>query len=219
MVKKKAGAKKTTGAKKQAGAALAAFGDLLVKQVMETKVQSARLKTKGDVIASWGKGMYVIPHSIRIDPQGNVWTTDANTSKVFKYTPEGKQLLTFEIGEIEFFRIGRRQFVAREIQLDAVQRLRAIAVVDVLETNDQHVFALRAQIEKGDIRVLWRASDVPALANQTSRVIIANSSPNLSEASTATISARGTITSRTFNSPKARRLASITRSCADRAGD
>lgn len=52
MVKKKAGAKKTTGAKKQAGAAPAAFGDLLVKQVMETKVQSARLKTKGDVIAS-----------------------------------------------------------------------------------------------------------------------------------------------------------------------
>ncbi len=31
-----------------------------------------------------------------------------------------------------------------------------------------------AQIEKGDIRVLWRASDVPALAKQTSRVIIAN---------------------------------------------
>ncbi len=31
-----------------------------------------------------------------------------------------------------------------------------------------------AQVEKGDIRVLWRASDVPALANQTSRVILAN---------------------------------------------
>jgi NitT/TauT family transport system substrate-binding protein len=31
-----------------------------------------------------------------------------------------------------------------------------------------------AQIEKRDIRVLWRASDVPALANQTSRVILAN---------------------------------------------
>jgi NitT/TauT family transport system substrate-binding protein len=31
-----------------------------------------------------------------------------------------------------------------------------------------------AQIEKGEIRVLWRASDVPALAKQTSRVIIAN---------------------------------------------
>jgi NitT/TauT family transport system substrate-binding protein len=31
-----------------------------------------------------------------------------------------------------------------------------------------------AQVEKGDIRVLWRASDVPALAGQTSRVILAN---------------------------------------------
>ncbi len=59
-----------------------------------------KLNSKGDVIASWGAGMYVIPHSIRIDPQGNIWTTDANTSKVFKYTPDGKQLLTFEVGEI-----------------------------------------------------------------------------------------------------------------------
>lgn len=59
-----------------------------------------KLNAKGDVIASWGKGMYVIPHSIRIDSQGNIWTTDANTSKVFKYTPEGKQLLTFEVGDI-----------------------------------------------------------------------------------------------------------------------
>ena len=31
-----------------------------------------------------------------------------------------------------------------------------------------------AQVEKGDLRVLWRASDVPALAHQTSRVILAN---------------------------------------------
>lgn len=47
MVKKKAGVKKKSGAAKTA-----VFADLLVKQVMETKVQSARLKTKGDVIAS-----------------------------------------------------------------------------------------------------------------------------------------------------------------------
>ncbi|NLS07358.1 ABC transporter substrate-binding protein [Rhizobium sp. P32RR-XVIII] len=31
-----------------------------------------------------------------------------------------------------------------------------------------------AQIASGEIRVLWRASDVPALASQTSRVLIAN---------------------------------------------
>jgi len=46
-------ATKKTGTRKKAGTTKAtAFGDLLVKRVMETKVQSARLKTKGDVIAS-----------------------------------------------------------------------------------------------------------------------------------------------------------------------
>lgn len=46
-------AKKRTGTRKAVGATkAAAFEDLLVKQVMETKVQSARRKTKGDVIAS-----------------------------------------------------------------------------------------------------------------------------------------------------------------------
>ena len=47
MAKKKTGTRKTVGTTKAV-----AFGDLLVKQVMETKVQSARQKTKGDVIAS-----------------------------------------------------------------------------------------------------------------------------------------------------------------------
>lgn len=46
-------AKTKTGTKKKTVAArTTAFGDLLVKQVMETKVQSARVKTQGDVIAS-----------------------------------------------------------------------------------------------------------------------------------------------------------------------
>ena len=37
-------------------------------------------------------------HSIRIDPQGNVWTTDAASSMVYKFTPEGKKLMEFEVG-------------------------------------------------------------------------------------------------------------------------
>ena len=31
----------------------------------------------GKIVRSWGKGMYTMPHAIRVDPQGNVWTTDA----------------------------------------------------------------------------------------------------------------------------------------------
>lgn len=52
----------------------------------------------GRVLRSWGKGLYQIPHSIRIDPDGNVWTTDAKSSMVYKFTPEGKKLLEIAVG-------------------------------------------------------------------------------------------------------------------------
>ena len=54
----------------------------------------------GKIVRSFGRGLYTIPHSIHVDSQGNIWTTDANTSKVYKFSPEGKQLLTIEVGEI-----------------------------------------------------------------------------------------------------------------------
>jgi hypothetical protein len=52
----------------------------------------------GEVLRSWGKGMFTTPHAIRIDPQGNVWTTDAASSMVYKFSPEGKTLLQIEVG-------------------------------------------------------------------------------------------------------------------------
>jgi DNA-binding beta-propeller fold protein YncE len=54
---------------------------------------------EGRVLRSWGKGLYKTPHSIRIDPQGDVWTVDAESSTVLKFTPEGKELLRIEVGE------------------------------------------------------------------------------------------------------------------------
>ncbi|MBI3208086.1 MAG: hypothetical protein HYZ37_04180 [Candidatus Solibacter usitatus] len=50
-------------------------------------------KPDGTVVRSWGKGMYTIPHSIRIDPEGNLWTIDAGDSTIRKFTLLGKQLL------------------------------------------------------------------------------------------------------------------------------
>src|SRR5215467_987183 len=50
------------------------------------------LDAQGNLLRSWGKGMYAIPHGIRIDPGGNVWTVDAHTSMVYKFTPEGTTL-------------------------------------------------------------------------------------------------------------------------------
>jgi hypothetical protein len=58
------------------------------------------LDANGNFLRSWGKGMFTIPHGIRIDPDGNVWTLDAHTTMVFKFTPEGKKLLEFAVGDI-----------------------------------------------------------------------------------------------------------------------
>ena len=52
----------------------------------------------GTVLRSWGKGLYVMPHAIRVDPQGNVWTADAASSHVIKFSPEGKVLLDIVVG-------------------------------------------------------------------------------------------------------------------------
>ncbi|MBI4521439.1 MAG: 6-bladed beta-propeller [Gemmatimonadetes bacterium] len=56
------------------------------------------LDRDGRFVRSFGKGLYTTPHAIRIDPQGNVWTTDAKTSRVIKFTPEGRILMEISVG-------------------------------------------------------------------------------------------------------------------------
>src|ERR1051326_7399578 len=53
----------------------------------------------GKILRSWGKGMYKIPHSIRIDPQGNIWTVDSGSSMILKFTPQGQKLMEIAVGE------------------------------------------------------------------------------------------------------------------------
>jgi len=56
------------------------------------------VNAEGTVVRSWGKGMFTMPHAIRLDPQGNVWTTDAASSMVYKFSPKGRLLLKIEVG-------------------------------------------------------------------------------------------------------------------------
>lgn len=49
---------------------------------------------KGRYLRSWGKGVFTSPHGLRIDPQGNVWTTDVGSHQVMKFSQDGKLLLT-----------------------------------------------------------------------------------------------------------------------------
>ncbi len=61
----------------------------------------------GELLDSWGEGDFAHPHGFHIDPDGNIWATDANGSEtvlglsaggrgqqVFKYSPTGERLLT-----------------------------------------------------------------------------------------------------------------------------
>src|SRR5690349_23787203 len=53
----------------------------------------------GKVVRSWGKGLYKIPHSIRIDPEGNIWTVDSGSSMILKFSPQGEKLMEISVGE------------------------------------------------------------------------------------------------------------------------
>ena len=58
------------------------------------------LDSRGKYIRSFGKGIFTIPHGIRVDPEGNVWTIDANKSMIVKFSSDGKKLLQIDVGDI-----------------------------------------------------------------------------------------------------------------------
>ena len=54
----------------------------------------------GDVLRSWGKGMFKVPHSVRIDADGNIWTVDAGSSVLLKFSTGGTKLQQIDVGEV-----------------------------------------------------------------------------------------------------------------------
>ena len=77
-----------------------AKGLLYVLQRGEDADPVVVLNREGRVVRSWGKGLYKIPHTIRLDPEGNVWTVDAGSSMVLKYSPDGRKLAEIAVGEV-----------------------------------------------------------------------------------------------------------------------
>ena len=53
--------------------------------------------TDGKFVRSWGNDQIVRPHSLRIDPEGNVWVADIELHTVRKYTPLGVLLMTIGV--------------------------------------------------------------------------------------------------------------------------
>jgi sugar lactone lactonase YvrE len=53
----------------------------------------------GKLVKAFGAGMFVLPHGLSVDPEGNVWVTDGvgregKGHQVFKFSPDGKVLMT-----------------------------------------------------------------------------------------------------------------------------
>ncbi len=62
-----------------------------------------RFDASGTLVASFGAGLFLVPHGLEVDPDGNVWVTDSSDGldapgakghQVFKFSPEGRLLLT-----------------------------------------------------------------------------------------------------------------------------
>jgi DNA-binding beta-propeller fold protein YncE len=67
--------------------------------VGRTEPPILKFDKSGNLLQSWGEGMFVFPHGATVDPQGNLWVTDEQTqngkgSQIFKFSPDGKLLMT-----------------------------------------------------------------------------------------------------------------------------
>ena len=71
------------------------------KVVVHCTTPSPLLKfdASGRLVKSLGAAMFVVPHGLFVDADGNIWVTDGQGSQgkgqqVFKFTPDGKVLMT-----------------------------------------------------------------------------------------------------------------------------
>jgi hypothetical protein len=58
-------------------------------------------RSSGRLLASFGEGMFVFPHGLHVDKDGNIWVTDGQANKegtkghqVVKFSPQGRVLMT-----------------------------------------------------------------------------------------------------------------------------
>jgi len=72
-------------------------------------------RSTGEVLASFGAGLFVLPHGIHVDSEGNVWVTDSQGNEartkghqVIKFSPKGEVLMT--LGKAGVAAAGRDTF-------------------------------------------------------------------------------------------------------------
>jgi len=48
----------------------------------------------GNVLSTWGAGLFAFPHTIRTDAQDNLWIVDRDHAQMFHFSPTGTLLRT-----------------------------------------------------------------------------------------------------------------------------
>jgi len=51
----------------------------------------------GNFLRAWGQGLFKVPHGLRVDREGNIWTTDNGNHVLRKFDREGRLLATLGI--------------------------------------------------------------------------------------------------------------------------
>jgi len=74
-----------------AGVAVDRRGHIFLFQRVEPML--SEYDTAGKFLRSIGTGLFTTPHGLRIDAEGNLWTTDVGSHTVLKLSPEGRVLL------------------------------------------------------------------------------------------------------------------------------
>ena len=57
------------------------------------------IRSRGRLLKTWGQGDYIRPHGMRLDPDGNIWTTDVNGHTVRKMNLDGRVLTIGKMGK------------------------------------------------------------------------------------------------------------------------
>jgi DNA-binding beta-propeller fold protein YncE len=76
------------------GVATDAAGDLYVLHRGDPERPLLVFDKSGAFVRSFGAGLFTSTHGLRIDPGGNVWTTDTANHSVLTFSPDGKVLMT-----------------------------------------------------------------------------------------------------------------------------
>jgi peptidylamidoglycolate lyase len=51
-------------------------------------------RSSGKLLNSWGAGLFIMPHGLAVDRENNIWITDVGLQQVFKFSHDGKLVMT-----------------------------------------------------------------------------------------------------------------------------